>query len=71
LLINEGANRLKNRGAKSILIAVEQHNPNRAFYEHLVANQFGEKPLDWDGYQTKLILYRWENLDELCRLTSA
>lgn len=65
------AGRIKRQGRKRMRVAVEQSNPNRAFYERLGAKQFGEKPYDWDGYQTKLILYRWENLDELSRFAVA
>lgn len=64
LLVAESARRIKAQGKSSMLVAVEQHNPNHAFYEQLGVKQIGEKPFDWDGFQTKLILYRWEDLDE-------
>lgn len=68
-LVQVAANRVRKLGCQTMLVGVEQHNPNAAFYERLGAEQVGERALDWDGFQTREILYRWEDLDELSRLT--
>jgi len=66
-LVQVAANRVRKLGCQTMRVGVEQHNPNAAFYERLGAQQIGERPLDWAGFQTREILYRWEDLDELNR----
>lgn len=70
-LVQVAANRVRKLGCQTMLVGVEQHNPNATFYVRLGAQKIGERPLDWAGFQTREILYRWEDLDELSRHTTA
>lgn len=65
LLVMEAARRLLAEGEKSMLVGVQEDNPNRAFYERLGARRVGERPLDWDGYETREILYGWDEIGQL------
>ena len=38
---------------------------NRAFYERLGAREVGSRPLNWEGYETRELLYGWEDISKL------
>jgi hypothetical protein len=50
------------RGITSLVLGVQEDNPNRPFYERLGGLEVGRRPLDWNGYQTAEILYAWDEL---------
>lgn len=56
---------LQRQGATSMLVGVQIDNPNRAFYEHLGGWVVGQRPLDWAGYQTKEVLYGYDDISAL------
>jgi ribosomal protein S18 acetylase RimI-like enzyme len=53
------------RGIGTLVLGVQEDNPNRRFYERLGGREVGRRPLDWNGYQTAEILYAWDELAPL------
>ena len=66
-LVARAAAELLRQGATSMLVGVQVDNPNRAFYERLGGRAVGNRPLDWDGYETEVILYGWEDIEPLTK----
>ena len=64
-LVSCAALELKKQGAKSLLIAVQEDNPNKKFYEYLGRQLVGKRPLDWEGYATREFLFGWQNIEVL------
>lgn len=62
LLVSHVAVEAQAQGATSLLVRVLRENPNRAFYERLEAVQLATEPYNWDGFETKLLVYGWENI---------
>lgn len=65
LLVAIAAQRLLAEGDNAMLVGVQEDNPNRAFYERLGAREVGWRPLNWEGYETRELLYGWEDISEL------
>lgn len=68
-LVSRAAAELRGQGIKSMLVAVQVDNPNRAFYEHLGGRPVGKRPLDWEGYETEVILYGWADIEPLTKVS--
>ena len=64
-LVSHAATELQRQGIKSMLLAVQVDNPNRVFYERLGGRPVGRRPLDWEGYETEVILYGWDDISVL------
>ena len=64
-LVARVADQVWKEGARRLLVRALVENPNRAFYEHLGARRLCLQPYDWDGYQTKEILYGWDDINRL------
>lgn len=64
-LVSYVALELKKQDVKSLLIGIQEDNPNKKFYEHLGGQVVGTRPLEWEGYATKEILYGWQNIEVL------
>ncbi len=61
-LVESVAGELSRGGAQSMLVGILEENPNWEFYERLGARHVGSRPFNWAGYETREILYGWENL---------
>lgn len=68
-LISEVAGRVVKNGSKRLLVKMIVDNPNLGIYEHLGAIKLGTSPFVWEGYETKEIIYGWDNLDRLRNVT--
>jgi GNAT superfamily N-acetyltransferase len=67
LLVARAAEELHNQGVTHLLVGVLAENPNRVFYERLGAKQLASRPYDWSGYKTEVILYGWDDIENLRR----
>lgn len=65
LLVAVAAQRLLAEGDTAMLVGVQEDNPNRAFYERLGAREVGSRSLNWEGYETRELLFGWEDITEL------
>jgi GNAT superfamily N-acetyltransferase len=52
-------------GTETLAVRVLEQNPNRAFYEHLGAEEVGSQPCDWAGFATREIIYGWRDISIL------
>lgn len=65
LLVTQIAAEAQAQDATHLLVRVLKENPNCAFYERLGAVRIASQPHDWDGFKSELIIYGWNNMDQL------
>ena len=65
MLVQHVAGVLVNEGHRNLLVRVLVDNPNVTFYEKLGAGLLGSRDYDWEGYQTRELIYGWQDLLEL------
>jgi len=65
LLVARVAAEAQAQGATHLLVRVLKENPNWVFYERLSAVRLASQPHDWDGFKSELIIYGWNNIDQL------
>jgi ribosomal protein S18 acetylase RimI-like enzyme len=64
-LVSQAVVELQRHRVTSMLVAVQVDNPNWAFYERLGGRLVGRRPLDWEGYETEVVLYGWDDISVL------
>lgn len=64
-LLSQVANQVENEGGTHLLVKMLVKNPNLGIYEHLGAIKLGSNSFNWEGYETKEIIYGWENVSNL------
>jgi len=64
-LISKVAEQVTTEGGTCLLVKMLVNNPNMGYYEHLGAAELGSNPFVWDGYETKEIIYGWDNIESL------
>ena len=64
-LVHHIAGVLLNEGHRNLLVRVLVDNPNVTFYEKLGARLLGSRDYDWEGYETRELIYGWEDLSKL------
>lgn len=67
-LVQHGMAFYKRLGINSMLVGVLKINPNTVFYERLGAKLVGERPYNWDGFETTELLYGWADLGKVTNL---
>ncbi len=65
LLVSHVAADLWENGITHLLVRVLTINPNLAFYERLGAVKLGVEPHDWDGYETEMSVYGWDDTGKM------
>jgi len=65
LLVRQAAAVLAKMGHRCLLVRVLADNPNIGFYEHMGAIRLGAQDYDWEGYQTRELIYGWEDINKL------
>ena len=65
MLMQHIASVLMNEGHRNLLVRVLVDNPNVTFYEKLGARLLGSRDYDWEGYETRELIYGWQDLNEL------
>jgi GNAT superfamily N-acetyltransferase len=65
MLVQHVASVLMNEGHRNLLVRVLADNPNVTFYEKLGARLLGSRAYDWEGYETRELIYGWQDLIEL------
>jgi GNAT superfamily N-acetyltransferase len=61
-LIAKVADQVAVEGGACLLVKMLVDNPNMGYYEHLGAARLNSNPFVWEGYETKEIIYGWDNL---------
>jgi len=64
-LISKVADQVTEEGGIRLLVKILVDNPNLGYYGHLGAIRLGSNPFVWEGYETKEIIYGWEDIDRL------
>lgn len=64
-LVSYVAQFLVREGTTRLLVRVLADNPNLEFYDRLGAVRIGSQRYDWEGYETREIIYAWDDLPEL------
>ena len=59
------ADQVTKEGGTSLLVKMLVDNPNMGYYEHLGAGKLGSNQFVWEGYETKEIIYGWDNIKSL------
>lgn len=67
MLVQHIASVLADSGHRNLLVRVLVDNPNVSFYEKLGARLLGSRDYNWEGYQTRELIYGWQDLIKLVR----
>ena len=68
-LISKVSEQVTTEGGTCLLVKMLIDNPNMGYYEHLGAAELDSKPFVWNGYETKEIIYGWDDIESLISTT--
>ena len=68
-LISKVAEQATAEDGTCLLVKMIVDNPNMGYYEHLGAAKLSSNQFVWDGYETKEIIYGWDNIESLTNTT--